>query len=275
MTGDTLGGSTEFEVVKIRDGSAETFTQAVATEVPCTIVINGKEAVTTLMTPTHFKEFAVGHLFTAGIISRAEDIVSCTCDEIRWRLDVETRREVDLDLLGKRVYTSGCGKGVMYANVIELSSRHPLPSGFTVQAGHLKAAIQWLLSSSVLFQATRGVHSVALSLGGALPDMLIDDIGRHNAVDKIIGYGLLHGLDFSRSILLSTGRTSSEILHKAKRAEIPIVLSRGAPTHQTILLSRDMGVTVTGFKRSGDIVVYSNWQRVLTDSGSPTIKLTE
>ena len=113
------------------------------------------------------------------------------------------------------------------------------------------------------------MHSVALSLEGALPDMLIDDIGRHNAVDKVIGYGLLHGLDFSRSILLSTGRTSSEILHKAKRAEIPIVLSRGAPTHQTILLSRDMGVTVAGFKRSGDIVVYSNGQRVLTDSGSP------
>ena len=137
MTGDALGGSTEFEVVKIRDGAAETFIQPVATEVPCTIVINGKEAVTTMMTPTHFKEFAVGHLFTAGIISRAEDIVSCSCDEIRWRLDVETRREVDLDLLGKRVYTSGCGKGVMYANVIELSSRHPLPAGFTVQAGSL------------------------------------------------------------------------------------------------------------------------------------------
>ena len=269
MTVDTLGGSTEFEVVKIRDGAAETFIQAVATEVPCTIVINGKEAVTSMITPTHFKEFAVGHLFTAGIISRADDIVSYSCDETRWRLDVETRREVDLDLLGKRVYTSGCGKGVMYANVIELSSRHPLAAGFTVQAGQLTAAIQWLLSSSALFQATRGVHSVALSLGGALPDMLIDDIGRHNAVDKVIGYGLLGGLDFSRSILLSTGRTSSEILHKAKRAEIPIVLSRGAPTHQTILLSRDMGVTVAGYGRSGSIVVYSNGQRVLTDSGRP------
>ncbi len=110
---------------------------------------------------------------------------------------------------------------------------------------------------------------MALSLGGALPDMLIDDIGRHNAVDKIIGYGLVHGLDFSRSILLSTGRTSSEILHKAKRAAIPIVLSRGAPTHQTILLSRDMGVTVAGYGRSGSIIIYSNPDRVLTDSGSP------
>jgi len=264
MTGDALGGSAEFDVVKIRNGAADTITQAVATEVPCTIVVNGKEAVTTMMTPTHFREFAVGHLFTAGIISKAEDIISCACDETKWRLDVEMGREVDLELLGKRVYTSGCGKGVMYASVMELSSRHPLPAGFTVRADRLTAAIQWLLSSSTLFQQTRGVHSVALSLEGALPDMLIDDIGRHNAVDKIIGYGLLNGFNFARSILLSTGRTSSEILHKAKRAEIPIVLSRGAPTHQTILLAREMGVTVAGFKRSGDIVVYSHQERVLT-----------
>lgn len=262
MTGDTLGGSTEFEVVRIRDGAAEMLTQTVATEVPCTIVVNGKEAVTTMLSPTHLREFATGHLFTAGIISRAEDLLSCTCDETRWRLDVETKRDIDLELLGKRVYTSGCGKGVMYANVIELSSRHPLPSGFAVEACRLTAAIQWLLSNSALFQATRGVHSVALSIEGDLPELLIDDIGRHNAVDKIIGHGLLNGLDFSRSILLSTGRTSSEILHKAKRANIPLVLSRGAPTHQTILLARDMGVTVASYVRSGAIVVYAHPERI-------------
>jgi FdhD protein len=96
-----------------------------------------------------------------------------------------------------------------------------------------------------------------------LPDLLIDDIGRHNAVDKIIGHAFLHRLDFSKSVLLSTGRTSSEILHKTKRAGIPIVLSRGAPTHQTILLAREMGVTVASFGRSGSITVYSSRDRVL------------
>jgi FdhD protein len=153
----------------------------------------------------------------------------------------------------------------MYATVIELASRHPLSSGFTVHAARLKAAMRWLLSSSKLFQETHGVHSAALSVCGELPDLLIDDIGRHNAVDKVIGRGLLGGLDFTRCILVSTGRTSSEILFKAKRAEIPIVLSRGAPTHQTILLSRDMGITVAGFNRSGSITVYSNPDRVLID----------
>jgi len=180
-------------------------------------------------------------------------------------LDVETAREVDLELLGKRIYTSGCGKGVMYANVIELSSRHPLAAGPVVRAEVLVACMKWLLSSSKLFQVTHGVHSMALSIAGDLPGLLIDDIGRHNAADKNIGYGLLHGLDFSRSILISTGRMSSEILHKAKRAGIPILISRGSATHQAVLLAREMGVTVVSYSRAGGITVYSGHDRVLAE----------
>jgi len=265
MTDEPLEASEEHEIVRIKDGKAEALMQPIATEVPCTIVLNGKEAVTAMVTPTFLEEFAVGHLFTAGIVNSVSEVKSYRCDETKWRLDVETVRDVDLELLGKRVYTSGCGKGVMYANVIELSSRHPLEAGPAVRSEALVACMKWLLSSSKLFQSTHGVHSVALSIAGETPDLLIDDIGRHNAVDKIIGHGLLHGVDFSKGVLLSTGRTSSEILHKAKRAGIPIVLSRGAPTHQAILLAREMGVTVASYGRAGGIAVYSGRDRVLAD----------
>jgi len=265
MTDEHLGPTAEFEVLKIGGGKAETLLLSVATEVPCTIVVNGTEILTALVTPTFLEEFAVGHLFTAGIINAASDVTGFHCDETRWRLDVETPRAVDLELLGKRVYTSGCGRGVMYANVIELSSRHPAAAGPEVRAGALITCMKWLLSSSALFQSTHGVHSVATSVAGDLPDLLIDDIGRHNAVDKIIGRGLLRGIDFSKCVLLSTGRTSSEILHKAKRAGIPIVLSRGAPTHQTILLAREMGVTVASYGRQGGIAVYSRCERLVAD----------
>jgi FdhD protein len=265
MSDERLGANTEFEVLRIKDGKAEALSKSVATEVPCTIVVNGREVVTAMVTPTYLKEFAVGHLFTAGIVNSTADVTSYRCDETKWRLDLETTRGVDLELLGKRLYTSGCGKGVMYANVIELSSRQPLAAGPEVRAEALVACMKWLLSSSALFHATHGVHSVAISIAGDLPDLLIDDIGRHNAVDKIIGHGLLHGFDFSRGVLLSTGRTSSEILHKAKRAGIPIVLSRGAPTHQTVLLAREMDLAVASFGRSGGITVFSSRDRVLAD----------
>jgi FdhD protein len=264
MTDDRLGASTEFEVLMIKDGKAETTRRSVATEVPCTIVINGVEVVTAMVTPTHLEEFALGHLFSAGILGSAADLAGFRCDETRWRLDVETARTVDLDLLGKRVYTSGCGKGVMYANVVELSSRRPLDPGPTVRSDALIASMKWLLSSSTLFEATHGVHTAALSVAGALPDLLIDDIGRHNAVDKIIGHGLRRGLDFSSCALLGTGRISAEILHKAKRAGIPIILARGAPTHQTVLLAREMNMTIASF-RAGGITIWSGAERVLVD----------
>ena len=266
MSDERLGASAEFEVLKINDSGSQALWLSVATEVPCTIVVNGREAVTTMLTPTFLEEFAVGHLFSAGVVHGASEITSYRCDEAKWRLDVETARAVDWELLGKRVYTSGCGKGVMYASVIELSARHPLAAGPRVRVAALAANMKWLLSSSTLFQTTHGVHSAALSIAGELPDLLIDDIGRHNAVDKIIGHALLRGLDLSKSILLSTGRTSSEILHKAKRAGIAVILARGAPTHQTILLAREMGVTVATYRRSGGITVYSHRDRVVTEA---------
>jgi len=263
MTDDQLGGFTDFDVISVRNGTAAETKQSVATEVPCTIVVNDSEVATIMCTPTHFREFAVGYLYTSGMISSAHEISGFCCDDTRWRLDVTTSREIDFALLGKRLYTSGCGRGVMYSNVIMLSSRHPLESAFHVTKECVSLCVKWLLSCSSLYKETRGVHTAALGMGGELPAFYRDDIGRHNAVDKVIGRSLMDGADFSRSILISTGRISSEILHKVKRTGIPIVLSRGAPTHQTVLMAREMGVTVIGFARGESFTIYSNSDRVI------------
>ncbi len=263
MNTDELGACTEFDVVRIKDGNRIEEKHLIATEVPCTIEINGKEAATIMATPTYLKEFAVGYLFTAGVIHSADDVKEFYCDKTKWRLDIQTKHDVDLEMLGKRVYTSGCGKGVMYSSMIQLSSRHAIETDFTIGHPALSNCMKWLLTSSSLYRETHGVHSAALSLNGDIPDVLIDDIGRHNAVDKVIGYGLVRNVDFSHSLILSTGRISSEILHKAKRSGIPVVLSRGAPTHQTVLLARDMGVTVIGFARGGSFTIYTHSDRVV------------
>jgi len=268
MEDSELGTQTEFEVVRMKNGSKETLTVAVATEVPCTIDINGSEAATLMCTPSHLKEFAVGFLFTSGMIQRADDVQSFSCDPIRWKIDVRTKRDVDFDLLGKRLYTSGCGKGVMYSGVIELASRHPIESNFTVTNEFLNQCMKWLVTCSPLYRETSGVHTVAISLGGTLPQFHIDDIGRHNAVDKVIGHCLLENLDFSESVLLCTGRISSEILHKIKRCGIPIILSRGVPTHQTVMMATDMGICVVGFARGGNFTIYTQDHRVLFDNSA-------
>jgi FdhD protein len=263
MVPDQLGSCTEFDVLKITPEHSEPMQQLVATEVPCTFVVNGVEVATIMCTPTYLREFAAGYLFTSGIIGNAGELKDFYCDQIKWRLDVTTANDADLELLDKRVYTSGCGKGVMYPNIIALSSRYPLESDFSVSAELVWQCLKQLLSGSALYRDTHGVHTAAISINGQLLDLLIDDIGRHNAVDKVIGHCLLAGFDMSRSMLLCTGRISSEILHKARRASIPIVVSRGASTHQSLLLAREMGVTLIGLARAGSFTIYSHHQRII------------
>jgi FdhD protein len=266
MAGEDLDSSVNFDVIRVKNNKKEELTHPVATEVPCTIVVNGNEVVTIMCTPTFMKEFAVGYLYTSGMIKSANDVTKFYCDTKRWRLDVKTVKEIDTELLGKRIYTSGCGKGVLYANVIALSYRHPLESDFSVTNEFVTRCVKWFFKCSSLYKETHGVHTAALSVNVEIPQLYIDDIGRHNAADKVIGNSLMNNsVDFSRALLLCTGRISSEILHKVKRCGIPIVLSRGTPTHQTVLMAREMGVTVIGFARGGSLTIYSHSDRIVFD----------
>ena len=261
----TIGTSQDFKVVRIRRDKVTQDIASIATEIPFTIVANDLEIATLMCTPSNLKELTVGFLFTSGFITKADEIKRYAQDEQMWRADVVLESPPDPEILSKRLYTSGCGKGVMYASMVEVSSRHPLNHGFTVSAHRIPELMRWLLSSSDLHSKTGGVHTAALSLDGQTPATFFDDVGRHNALDKVIGRGLMDQVDFTGSLIVSTGRTSSEILHKAKRSEIPIILSRGAPTHQTILLAQEMNLTVVGFARGRGFTVYTAPQRIAVE----------
>jgi len=267
MRMSNLGTSHDFKVVRIRNDRVTHDTACIATEVPFTIVANELEIATLMCTPSDLKELTVGFLFTSGFIAGAHEIRRFVLDEQMWRADVEIERPPDPDILAKRLYTSGCGKGVMYASMVEVSSRHPLEEGFTISALRIPELMRWLLTSSDLHKNTGGVHTAALSMDGATPTVFFDDVGRHNAIDKVIGRGLLDQADFSKSIIVSTGRTSSEILYKTKRSGVPVILSRGAPTHQTILLAQEMNLTVVGFARGGGFTIYTAPDRIVPDKG--------
>lgn len=264
---EQFGPSVDVDVVRYDHGRPERVRATVATEVPLTIEVNGDEFATLLCSPSDLREFTYGFLFTSGVINHASEVKRYSLDDARWRVEVVTARSPDPLMLGKRVYTSGCGRGVMYTNILELSSRQPLVDDFSVLPEFVVACMKWLQASSPLHQVTGGVHTAAFSARGKTPEKAFDDIGRHNAVDKVIGHLLLERIDTSNLVLICTGRISSEVLHKAKRAAIPILLSRAAPTHQTILLARDMGITVIGFARGGMFKVYSHEKRVL-ESGT-------
>jgi len=258
-----LGPLAEFETTVVRGGDVRPSLSAVATEVPLTIVANDVEIATLACTPTHVKDFVTGFLFTAGFIHAAQELRSFACDQKAWTVWVELSTAPDPKLLFKRLYTSGCGKGVMYANVVEISARRPLEIAFRVGAENLHAAARWLLTASPLHKRTGGTHTAALSENGDVPRFARDDIGRHNAVDKVIGTALLSAVEFRTCVLVTTGRVSSEIVHKTKRCGIPALMSSGAPTHQAVLLAREMNLTLVGFARGTSFTVFSTPERIV------------
>jgi FdhD protein len=260
---DDFGPTANFEVIHFKDGRADRVRKPVVTEVPLTIMGNEVEIATLLCSPSDLREFVYGFLFTSGFIRSAAEVLSCVFDATKWVAYAELRETPDPSIAQKRLYTSGCGKGVTYAHVSELSVRRPLETDLTVTADQVNEIAGWLQGTSPTYRKTRGLHTAGLSVAGDVPGSSIDDIGRHNAVDKVVGRGLMDDVSFPRTVLVTSGRVSSEILHKARMAGIPIIVARGAPTHQTVLRAREMGIAVVGFARGGSFTVYSREDRVV------------
>ncbi len=260
--GEDFGPGIDVNVVRLRHGVVTEMAQPVATEVPCTIIGNGVEVATLLCSPSDLKALAVGFLYSSAFINAIDDVLTATVDMTRWVVTCELSRTPTPDLMARRMYTPGCGRGVVYSSLSETGIRQPLASPERLSASQIASLARWLQQCSPLFRSTGGVHSAAISDRGALPQECIDDIARHCAVDKVIGRWLLEGKSFEGAVLICSGRISSEILHKARRAGMAIIVSRGGPTHQAVLRARDLGITLIGFARGEDFTVYSHAERV-------------
>lgn len=262
-TTGALGKTVLFDVIK---GNAEEFISGnteIATEVPFTIVANDIELVTLSVLPSDLKEMVYGFLYTSSIITKVDHITSFWVDKKIWRCEVTLKSMPDPSIYSKRLYTSGCGKGVMFSTVADISNRRKSECAVKISVSHILASTKWLQTSSELHHTSGGVHTAALGTTDSLPFISFDDIGRHNAVDKVIGYALLHSVDLKNNILYTTGRISSDILYKAKRASIGIIVSLGSPTHQVVLTAREFDMTIAGYARGKNITIYSCPSRII------------
>lgn len=256
----------QMDIVKVTAHGPRAETDVVATEVPVTILGNGEDIATLMGTPEYLDDLARGFLFTSGLLAEPADYLDSEIDMTVWTVRVRLARPVDPSLLSRRTYTSGCGKGVVFATQLEQEAEHPLPSGFVLPAERVQDLANWFRRYSDLHQATGGVHTVALSLNGEDPTLVRDDVGRHNAADKVVGRALRNGFDLGRGVMITSGRISSEIVHKARRAGIPILISLGAPTHQAVLLARELNLTLVGFARQNRFSIFAASERILTSS---------
>jgi len=252
----------EVEVLKVDSAGSRSMKDPVTEEVPLTVYLNGKEFVTLSCSPADLKDLAIGFLYSSGLISSAGDISRTVIDESNWAAYVELKdKEPDLSLAFKRMYTSGCGRGTLFYNALDLVNKKRIESDFKVSSRSILKMMASFQGMSVAFKETGGVHSTGLSDGR---EILIfrEDIGRHNALDKAIGAALIMGLDMKGLMALGSGRISSEIVLKARRAGLPVLASRSAPTDQALKIAEASGLTVVGFARGSRMNVYTEKERI-------------
>lgn len=250
-----------FLIRTVKDGSMEEKTDWITEEVPFTIEVNGREMATLLCSPQDLKSLTLGFLYTSGFIEEASVIKSLVVDQERWKAHVEASVNFPPEVLFKRIYTSGCGKGVIFHNPMDLMQRIRIPDGFTIEEGEVSGLMRKFLTSSGEYRQTGGVHSCALVSKGEM--IVKDDLGRHNALDKVIGEGLSKGIDFSGQVLMTSGRISSEIVSKVLRCRAPVLASAGAPTNQAVKMAREANLTLLGFVRGKRMNVYSGEKRII------------
>ncbi len=228
----------------------------------------------TMRTPGHDAELAVGFLATEGFISRPSDVVSVGRDEGTQNSQsnivvVELSHPFDDARLKRNFYATSscgiCGKASLERVSVQCS---PVPRGLQVDRKVILDLPKRLRAAQAAFERTGGLHAAGLFDVHADTFIAREDIGRHNAVDKLVGRSLLDGaLPLSRHILMVSGRTSFEVLQKAAVAGISIVCAVSAPSSLAVSLADELGITLVGFLRGDGFNVYTHYDRIDTISG--------
>ncbi len=241
-----------------REGIVETEGPVISESFVC-LYLNGAELATLMASPFDAVELVIGFLRSEGIIESPDDP-----DEI---VPAPNRRCVDVWLKnrnvqapGRRIVTSGCGGGVTFEDV--RNRREPITTDMRIEADALIALMAEFTRPVEPRGKTRGLHAAALSDGRRLL-LKREDIGRHNAIDRLWGAAMLEHVETAGQFLMSTGRISSEMLMKAARMHAPIVASRTTPTSLTVRLAREWNITLVGYVRSHLLRVYSHPERIL------------
>lgn len=236
----------------------------IAVEFPLTVMVDGQEFATMVCTPADLDELVVGFLASEGVIRKYDEIKSLTIDDSKGFAYVElvTKKEIQNHHHSKRFIGSCCGKGRQFYFYNDMKTAKTVMSKTTITGQDCQRLMTLMQESSSHFQQTGGVHNSALcSKEGIIVSRT--DIGRHNALDKIFGYCLMNHIQLKDKIIVFSGRISSEVLLKAAKIGVGIVLSKSAPTNLALDLAEELGITAVGFIRGQGFNVYTHQERIL------------
>jgi FdhD protein len=238
--------------LRVRRGRVEEVSAEVVREQPLTVLVNGEKFLTLLCTPSKLEALVVGYLWMERVIGALDEVERLEVSAVDGLAEITLTHPVMLPT--ERILTSGCGGGITFRIDHRLFPR--LASRLRVTPATLAERMKDLFAAAVLYRESRGIHGAALSDGERLL-VVAEDVGRHNAVDKVKGEALLRGIPTADRILLSTGRISSEMLLKAARMGVPVVASRTSPTEMAVALAEQLGVTVCGYVRPDGLNLYA------------------
>jgi FdhD protein len=218
------------------NGGCTPASERIIKETAFVININGEHYATAMVLATLEREFVYGNLYVQGVIKKADDVESLTIK----------KNVAEVTLPGKKKKKAAIRK---------------IRSDLSVKPEDIFSCTRAILKSEI-FNETEAVHSAGLFFEGRETVCIAEDLGRHHALDKVIGYGILHNIDFSRTLAASTGRQPAEMIAKCCRAGIPIIATKGVPTTLAVEMAGEAGITIAGLVRGNSMTVYSHPERI-------------
>jgi len=234
----------------------------VPAEAVITLQVNGRALVRLMCTPTDLEDLALGFLFNEGLIESLDDVAVvelCSGGE-----GVDVWLTYDIEMPAVRSITSGCSGGTTFEDI--RSVQHRIESDLVVTPGQVTALMERLSDEAALYHRAGGVHTGALvALGEEGVICVAADVGRHNTLDKITGSCLRQERSTEDSILLTSGRVSSEMVSKVAHMGVPLIVSRTSPTTLSIDLAQAWGITLIGYTRRRSFRVYTGQERIVLE----------
>ena len=253
------------------DHEGNPLTTSVTVERPLTLFLNSREIVT-MMTICDYPEYlAVGYLVNQNMLGPDDEVTGIEYEEDIETVVVRTTTETDFeDKLRKKTLTSGCAQGTVFGDVMESFEKAQLSASIRIKTSWLYALVKKINTMPSLYLEAGAIHGCVLCQADRVL-LYMEDVGRHNAVDKIAGYMFLNKISGNDKIFYTTGRLTSEMVIKTVQMGIPILVSRSGFTAWGVDLARQVGLTLIGRSRGKRFVALAGFERIDYDADPTTL----
>lgn len=238
-----------------------------APEVPVLLRVDGRDLTLLFCSPFDLDDLAVGHLVGRGLLPKRESLRSLFICDDRGRVDIDRWEGPPLPEGGVPVLASACGAGALPSEILGLGelaaagSRPPVVPLFSLE--ELAGSLREMFATAVMHRETGGMHCAALVSAPGILSIVREDVGRHNAVDKVIGRGFLEGRDFATCAILSSGRIAADMVAKAIHAGVGLLVTRSIPTTSAFELACEFGLSIVGRALSSSPILYCDAGRIV------------